>query len=76
MVIASVTILFKFLSTKIENKKFIKFFEAITENMAHSVDFLRKKLEETKTAHDNFSGKDLSSEQNFLNAIIENFLFI
>ena len=54
----------------------MKFFEAITENMAHSVDFLRKKLEETKTAHDNFSGKDLSSEQNFLNAIIENFLFI
>ena len=41
--------------------------------MAHSVDFLTKKLEETKTADDIFSGKDLSYEQNFLNAIIEKF---
>ena len=30
--------------------------------MAHSVDFLTKKLEETKIADDIFSGKDLSYE--------------
>ena len=41
--------------------------------MAHSVDFLTKKLEETKIADDIFPGKDLSYEQNFLNAIIEKF---
>ena len=35
------------------------------------LDFLTKKLEETKIAEDIFSGKDLSYEQNFLNAIIE-----
>ena len=39
--------------------------------MAHSVDVLTKKLEEIKIADDIFFGKDLSYEQNFLNAIIE-----
>ena len=39
--------------------------------MAHSVDFLTKKLEEIKIADDIFWGKDLSYKQNFLNAIIE-----
>ena len=43
------------------------------ENIAHSVDFLTKKLEQTKIADDIFSGKDLSYEENFLNAIIEKF---
>ena len=41
--------------------------------MAHSVDVLTKKLEETKIADDIFSGKDLSYEQNFLNAVTEKF---
>ena len=48
-------------------------FKAIIENMAHSVDFLTKKLEETKIADDIFSGEDLPYEQNFLTAIIEKF---
>ena len=43
------------------------------KNMAHSVDVLTKKLEETKTADDIFSGKDLSYQQNFLNAVTEKF---
>ena len=41
--------------------------------MAHSVDVLTKKLEETKIADDIFSGKDLSHEPNFLNAVTEKF---
>ena len=41
--------------------------------MAHSVDVLMKELEETKIADDIFSGKDLSYEQSFLNAVTENF---
>ena len=41
--------------------------------MAHSVDVLTKKLEETKIADDIFSGKDLSYEPNFLNAVTEKF---
>ena len=41
--------------------------------MAHSVDVLTKKLEETKTADDIFSEKDLSYEQNFLNTVTEKF---
>ena len=35
--------------------------------------FLPKKLEETKIADDIFSGKDLSHEQKFLNAVTEKF---
>ena len=73
MVIVSATILLKFLSTKIETKKFMNFCQAIIEDMAQSVDFLTKKLEETKTANDIFSEKDLSDDQNFLNAIIDKF---
>ena len=42
--------------------------------MAHSVDVLTKKLEETKIADDIFSGKDLSYEQNFLDAVTEKFV--
>ena len=38
-----------------------------------NVDVLTKKLEETKIADDIFSGKDLSHEQNFLNAVTETF---
>ena len=41
--------------------------------MAHSVDVLKKKLEETKIADDIFSGTDLSYEQNFLHAVTEKF---
>ena len=41
--------------------------------MTHSVDVLKKKLEETKIADDIFSRKDLSYEQNFLNAVTEKF---
>ena len=41
--------------------------------MAHNVDVLTKKLEETKTADDIFSGKDLWHEQNFLNAVTQKF---
>ena len=41
--------------------------------MAHSVDFLTKKLEQTKISDDIFSGKYLSYEQNLLSAIIEKF---
>ena len=41
--------------------------------MPHSVNFLTKKIEEIKIADDIFSGKDLSYEQNFLNAITEKF---
>ena len=62
MVIVLVTILLKFLSTKIEKKKFMNYFLAIIKNMPHSVDFLTQKLEEIKIADDIFSGKDLSYE--------------
>ena len=41
--------------------------------MAHSVDVLTKKLEEIKIADDIFSEKDLSNEQNFLNAVTKKF---
>ena len=41
--------------------------------MAHSVDVLMKRLEETNIADDIFSGKDLSYEKNFLNAVTEKF---
>lgn len=41
--------------------------------MAQSVDVLAKKLMETKIADDVFFGKDLSHEQNFLNAVTEKF---
>ena len=41
--------------------------------MAHNVHVLTKKLEETKIDDDIFSGKDLSHEQNFLNAVTEKF---
>ena len=51
----------------------MNFCQAIIEDMAQSVDFLTKKLEETKTANDIFSEKDLSDDQNFLNAIIDKF---
>ena len=41
--------------------------------MADGVDVLSKKLEKTKLADDIFSGKDLSYEQNFSNAVTEKF---
>ena len=41
--------------------------------MAHNVDVLTKKLEETKIVDDLFSGKDLLHEQNFLNVVTEKF---
>ena len=41
--------------------------------MAHSVDVLTKKLEETRIADNIFSGKDLSYEQDVLNAVTEKF---
>ena len=51
----------------------MNFFQAIIKNMAQSVDVLAKKLMETKIADDVFFGKDLSHEQNFLNAVTEKF---
>ena len=39
--------------------------------MAHNVDVLMKKLEETKIVDDIISGKDLSHEQNFLNDVTD-----
>ena len=41
--------------------------------MAHNVDVLTKKLEETKIADDLFSVKDLLHEQNLLNVVTEKF---
>ena len=41
--------------------------------MAHTVDVLMKKLGETKIVEDISSGKDLSYEQKFLNAVTEKF---
>ena len=41
--------------------------------MAHNVDVLTKKLEETKIVDDLFSGKGLLHEQNFLNVVTEKF---
>ena len=40
-------------------------------NMACSVDFLTKKLEEIKISDDVFLGNDLSYENKFLNSLIE-----
>ena len=41
--------------------------------MACSLDFLTKKIEETKISDDVFLGNNLYNEKSFLNKVIENF---
>ena len=51
--------------------RFMIFFSVMIKNMACSVEFLTKKLEEIKISDDIFLGNDLSYEEMFLNSVIE-----
>ena len=58
---------------KIENMKLITLFQVAIKNMACSIEFLTKKMEEIKITDDIFLGNDLFYEENFLNSVIEKF---
>ena len=51
----------------------MNFFEVTIKNMACSIEFLTKKMEEIKITDDIFLGNYLSFEVNFLNKVIETF---
>ena len=51
--------------------RFMIFFSVMIKNMACSVEFLTKKLEEIKISDDIFLGNDLSYEEMFLYSVIE-----
>ena len=53
--------------------KFMTFVQVIIQDMACSIEFLTKKMEEVKIADDVFLGNDLPDEENFLNFVIEKF---
>ena len=63
MVIALATIHLIFSNIKIENMKFMTFFQVIIKHMACSMEFLTEKMEEVKIADDIFLGNDLSYEE-------------
>ena len=49
------------------------FFQVTVKNMACSIEFLTRKMEEIKITDGIFLRNDLSYEENFLNSVIEKF---
>ena len=53
--------------------KLMTFFQVTIKNMACNIECLTEKMEEIKITNDISLGNDLSSEENFLNSVIEKF---
>ena len=65
MVIVLATIHLIFSNIKIENMKLITLFQVAIKNMACSIEFLTKKMEEIKITDDIFLGNGLPYEEIF-----------